>query len=101
MIGRSASMHFKCADALVVIAKNFQQHIAARAGRKQNVVGLEQARIVRDQILGFRGFELEPAAQGAGAPAQIDQIQLAVVMENDPVFERRFDLRAGFELASR
>jgi hypothetical protein len=40
---------------------------------------------------------LESSAERAGAPAQIVQIQLAVVVENDFVFQRRFDLSAGFQ----
>ncbi len=72
MIGRSASITSSCADPLVVIAENLQQHVAARPGRKQNVVGLEQARIVRDQIFGLGGLELEPATHRAGAPPQIE-----------------------------
>ena len=93
--------HFQRADALVVIAENFQQHVAARAGRKQNVILLEQARVVRNEIFRLRRLELEPAAHGAGAPAQIDQVHLAVVVKNDPVFERRFDLRAGLSISRR
>ena len=92
--------HLQRADSLIVIAKYFQQHIAARAGRKQDIVGFEQARIVRDQIFRFRSFELESAAQRASAPAQVDQIQLGVVVENNFVFQRRFDLSAGFEAYS-
>ena len=89
--------HFQSADPLVVIAQNLQQDIAAGSRRKQDVVFLEQARVIRDEILGFRCLELEPAAHRARAPAQVDQIHLAVVMENDPVFQRSFDLRAGLQ----
>ena len=89
--------HFQGADPLVVIAKNFQQHIAARSRRKKDIVCFEQARIVRDQILGLGGLELETAAHRASAAAQIEQIHLAVVVENNPVLERRFDLRPGLQ----
>ena len=44
------------AHPLVVIAKNLQQHVAARAGRKQNIVGFKPTGLVGDQIFGFRGF---------------------------------------------
>ena len=72
-----------------------------RSRRKQNVVRFEQARVIRDEIFRLRGFELETSAQRAGAAAQIEQIQLAVVVENDPILERRFDLRPGLQLARR
>src|SRR5207247_4755705 len=36
------------AHPLVVIAKNLQQHVAAGAGCKENIVGLQPARIVRN-----------------------------------------------------
>ncbi len=85
--------HLNFADTFVVIAKNLQQHVAARARRKQNVVSFEQARIIGNEVLGFRGFELEPAAHRARAAPQIYQIHLAVVVKNDPVFERSFNLR--------
>ena len=40
---------------------------------------------------------MEPAAQRASAPAKVAQIQFAVVMEDDLIFQRRFNLRAGFQ----
>ncbi len=89
--------HFQRADALVVIAKNFQEHVAARPGREQNVVFLEHARVVRNEIFRLRSLELEPATHGPGAPAQVDQVHLAVVMKNDPIFQGRFDRRAGLQ----
>ncbi len=90
--------HFEGADPLVVIAQDFQQDIAARSRRKQDVVLFEQARIVRDEIFGLGGLELETATHGARAAPQVDQIHLAVVVENDLVFERRLDLRARLQL---
>ena len=33
--------HFQPTDALVVIAKNLQEHITARARRQEDIVGLE------------------------------------------------------------
>ena len=54
--------------------------------------------IVRDEIFGLRGLELETSAHGAGAAAQIEQIELGVVVENDPVFERGFDFGAGLQV---
>ena len=90
--------HFQRADAFVVIAQNFQEHVAARSRRKQNVVFLEHARVIRNEIFGLRRLELEPAAHGARAPAQIQQVHLAVVVENDSVFEHRLDGCASFQL---
>ena len=87
--------HFQHADALVVIAEDLEQNVAARSRRKQDVVFFEHARIVRDEILRLRGFELKSAAHGTGAPAQIEQIHLAVVPEKNLVFERGLDLRPG------
>ena len=75
MIGRSDGDHFQRPNALVVIAQDLQQHIAARAGRKQNVVLFQQARIVRHQIFRLRGLELETSAHRARAATQIDQVQ--------------------------
>src|SRR5438094_330145 len=88
------------AHALVVVAENLQHDVTARARRQQNIVSLEPARVVRYEIFRFGSFELEPAAQGASTPAQIAQIHLAVVMENDPVLERSLDLCAGFQFDS-
>ena len=31
-------------------------------------------------------------------PAQVEQVHFAVVMEYDPIFERRLDRRPGFQL---
>ena len=71
--------HFQLADLLLVVAGDFQQHVAARAGGEQDVVGVEQARVVRDEVFALAGEELEPAAQRAGAAAQFDERQFAVV----------------------
>src|SRR5438067_9452516 len=89
--------HFQSANALVVVAQNFQEDVAARPRREKNVVFLEHARVIRDEVFGLRGFELEPAAHGAGTPTQIEQVHLAVVMKNDPVLERGFNGRAGLQ----
>ena len=43
---------------------------------------------------------MKPTAQRARAPAQIEQIQLAVVVENDSVFQSRFDQRPGAQLGA-
>ena len=59
------------AHSLIVIAKNLQQHVSGGARRKQDIVGLQAARIVRDQIFRFRRLELEPSAECARAPAQV------------------------------
>src|SRR5262245_22563361 len=88
---------FKRAYSPIVIAKYFKQHISGRAGRKQDIVSLEAARVIRHQIFRFRSFQLESSAERACAPTQVVQIQLGVVMENDFVFQRRVDLSAGFE----
>src|SRR4029077_2776492 len=82
--------HFERADALVVIAKNLQQHIASSPRREQNIVRFEQTRVVRNQIFRFRGLQLKTTAERPGAAAQIEQIQLAIVMENDPILQSRF-----------
>ncbi len=84
--------HFEHADAFVVIAGNLQQHIAGRPGREQDVVVFEQTRIVRNEIFGFGGLELEAPAQRPGAAPQIEQLQLGVVVEDDAVVERGLDL---------
>ena len=65
--------HFESADPLVVIAENLQQDIAAGSGRKQNVVFLEQARVVRDEIFRFRSLELKTSTHRARAAPQIEQ----------------------------
>src|SRR5712691_7435269 len=61
--------HFQFSDALVVIAENLQQNVAARSRRKQNIVRLQLARVVRNQLFAFRGLELTPATESASAPA--------------------------------
>src|SRR4029450_5804264 len=59
----------KHAYSPIVIAKYFQQHISCCAGRKQDIVGLQPARIIRHQIFRFRSFQLESSAECASAPA--------------------------------
>src|SRR6478672_2707900 len=90
----------KRAYSPIVIAKYFQQHISGSAGRKQDIVGLQFARIIRHQIFRFRSFQLESSAERACASTQVVQIQLGVAMENNFVFQRRVDLSAGFEAYS-
>src|SRR5262245_6024726 len=90
----------KCADSAIVIAKYFQQYVAGRPGRQQDIVGLQPARIIRDQIFRFRSFQLESSAERACAPAQVVQIQLGIVVEDNFVFQRCVDLSAGFEAYS-
>src|SRR4051794_1508666 len=92
--------HFQGADALVVIAKNFEQNVTAGSGGEEDVVFLEHARVIRDEVFRLRGLELETTAHGTGPPAQIDQVHLAVVMENDAVLEHRLDRRARFEFCA-
>src|SRR6266487_4405490 len=92
--------HLKRAYSPIVIAKYFQQHISSRTGGKQDIVGLQAARIIRHQIFRFRSFQLESSAERACSPAQVVQIQLGVVVENNFVFQRRVDLSAGFEAYS-
>src|SRR5260370_4581365 len=43
----------KRAYSPIVIAEYFQQHISRRAGRKQDIVGLQPARSIRHQIFRF------------------------------------------------
>src|SRR6516225_6228429 len=90
----------KRAYSPIVIAKYFQQHISGRTGRKQDIVSLQPAWIIRHQIFRFRSFQLESSAEGARASAQIVQIQFGVIMENNFVFQRRIDLSARFEANS-
>src|SRR5437867_5627828 len=90
----------KRAYSPIVIAKYFQQHISGRTGRKQDIVGLQAARIIRHQVFRFRSFQLESSAQRACAPTQVVQIQLGVVVEDNFIFQRRVDLSAGFEAYS-
>ena len=88
--------HFQLTDPAIVIAEYLQQHVAARARGEQNIVGFQPARIIRNQIFRFGSLQLEAATQRTCAPAQIAQIHLAVVVEDDPVFQARIDLCAGF-----
>src|SRR6476660_7618176 len=43
----------KRAYSSIVIAKYFQQHISGGTGRKQDIVGLQAARVIRHQIFRF------------------------------------------------
>src|SRR4029077_14361067 len=88
--------HFQLTNSLIVIAKDLQQHVAARAGGEQNIIGFQPARVIRNQIFRLGSLQLEPATQRSRPPAQIAQIHLAVVVEDDPVFQARIDLCAGF-----
>src|SRR5215475_11346651 len=90
----------KGAYSPIVIAKYFQQHISGRAGGKQDIVGLQPARVIRHQIFRFRSFQLESSAKRACAPTQVVQIQFGVVVENNFVFQRCVDLSARFEANS-
>src|SRR2546430_11091888 len=62
---------FKAAYSPIVIAKYFQQHISGCTGRKQDIVGLQAAWIIRYQISRFRSFQLESSAESARAPTQV------------------------------
>src|SRR6267378_5589426 len=84
----------------IVIAKYFKQHISGRTGRKQDIIGLQFARIIRHQIFRFRSFQLESSAERACASTQVVQIQLGVVVEDNFIFQRRVDLSARFEAHS-
>src|SRR4030095_3914887 len=53
----------------IVVAKYFQQHVSRRSGRQQDIIGLQPARIIRDQIFRFRSFQLESSAESARAAA--------------------------------
>src|SRR6267378_339427 len=88
--------HFQLTNSLIVIAKNLQQHVAARARGKQDIVSFQPAWVIRNQIFRLGSFKLETATQRTRPPAQIAQIHLAVVVEDNPVFQARIDLCAGF-----
>src|SRR4029079_13733107 len=90
----------KRAYSPIVIAKYFQQHIPGRAGREQDIIGLQFTRIIRHQIFRFRSFQLKSSAERACASTQVIQIQLGVVVKNDFVFQCRVDLSAGLETYS-
>ena len=64
--GAAGLENFQLADLLLVIARDFQQHVAARARGKQDVVRIEQTRIVGDKIFALAGDELKPSAQVRG-----------------------------------
>src|SRR6478672_1531723 len=53
----------KRAYSPIVIAKYFQQHISGGTGRKQDIVGLQFAWIIRHQVFRFRSFQLESSPQ--------------------------------------
>ena len=89
--------HLEFAHAVFVVAENFQQHLAAGAGREQDVVGVEQRGVVRDEVAGLVGLELEAPAESARAPPQVVERHFGVVVKDDAVVERGVDGGAGAE----
>src|SRR6266487_2262302 len=61
--------YFQLTDPPIVIAENLQQHVAARAGGKENNVCLQTARVIRNQIFRLGGLQLEPATERSRPPA--------------------------------
>ena len=88
---------FHLADFAIVVAGDFQQHIAAGARREKDVVLLQKPRIVRNEVFALGGLEEEASAIGAGSQAQVVEVEFAVVVENDFVFQRGGDLATDIE----
>jgi hypothetical protein len=88
---------FHLADFAIIVAGDFQQHIAAGAGGEKYVVLLKQPRIVRDEVFAFGCLEEEASAVGAGPQAQVVEVEFAVVVENDFVLERGGDLATDIQ----
>src|SRR5678815_2675315 len=65
--------HLQPADLLIVVAKDLQKNLAARPGRKEDVVDIEQRRIVGNEITRFVSLELKTSAQRARPTPQISQ----------------------------
>ena len=55
-------------DSPLVIARYFEENFSARSGAEQNVVLLKQGGIVRNEIYGFRSFQLESDPPSRGRP---------------------------------
>ena len=92
-IGRSGLKHLNTAFLAIVIAVDLQQYVAPASGRKQDVVLFEKSGIIGNQIFTLGGLELEAPAELTRAAAQIAEVQLAIVVENDIILERGFDAR--------
>lgn len=88
---------FEGASAVIVVAEDAQEDFAGGSGGEEDVVDVEEGGIVGDEVAGFVGFELETAAEGPGAAAEVDQWEFGVVVEEDAVFEGSLRLRADFE----
>ena len=80
--------NFQAAFPTVVVARDFQKHIASGTRREENVVLLEQAGIVGNKVFVLRGLELEASTVRSRPPPQIAEVELAVVVENDLVLQR-------------
>ena len=89
--------HLDAAFLAIVITVDLQQHITPASGRKQDVVLFEKAGIIGNEIFTLGGLELKTPAELPRAAAQIAEVQLAVVVENDVVLERGFDGRTFAE----
>ena len=85
------------ADLGLVIAEDLEQHLAAGARREQDVVHVQERGVVGDEVAGFVGLELEPAAEGPGPSAKVAQGQFGVVVEHNPVVQAGFRHRPGSE----
>ena len=87
--------HFQPALPGFVIAEDLEQHLATGAGREQDVVHIQERRVVGHQVARLVRLELEPPTQGAGPAAEIVQGQLRGVVEKDFVLQICLHQRAG------
>ena len=87
--------NFELAGSFIVVARDFQENVAARTRREKDVILFQQSRVVGNQILAFGRAELEATAVGSGAQSQIAEVEFAIIVKNDFVFEGGDDLAVG------
>ena len=85
------------ADLAIIVAGDFQQHIAAGAWSEKDVVLLQKSGIVGHEVFAFGGLEKEASAIGSGSQAEVVEVEFAVVVENDFVLQRGGDFAAGIQ----
>ena len=87
--------HLEAAEKAVEIAENAEENIASGPGSEQDVILVEQGRVVRHKIGRLRVLKVEAPAVGVGMATQVVERQLGVVVEENFSFQRGLDTRVG------
>ena len=95
-----ALQHFERPALRVVVADDPQQQLTPRVRRKQNVSRPQQCRVIGNEIVRLARRKREPAAEFAGAAAQLRERDLGLVGKRDLVRQPSFQPLADAQVHS-